>query len=99
MQTEMKLNALLEEAKDRNPGLQLLAAESAIQEALQAARADERELCAAALELSNQELLLMAGEMTAQELRTVKAVLAGCAAGLRIAHLQAQRARKVGKTA
>ena len=36
---------------------------------------DEREACATLLELRDSELLLMAGEMTAQELRTVQAVL------------------------
>ena len=36
----------------------------------------ERDACARMLELRDSELLLMAGEMTAQELRTVKAVLA-----------------------
>ena len=36
---------------------------------------DEREICASLLELRDSELLLMAGEMTAQELRTVQAVL------------------------
>ena len=36
---------------------------------------DERETCARLLELRDSELLLMAGEMTAQELRTVQAVL------------------------
>ena len=35
----------------------------------------EREACARMLDLRDSELLLMAGEMTAQELRTVKAVL------------------------
>lgn len=38
--------------------------------------AAEREACAKLLELSTGELLLGAGEMTAEELRTVKAVLA-----------------------
>jgi len=33
------------------------------------------EECAKLLEISNSELLLMAGEMSAQELRTVRAVL------------------------
>lgn len=37
----------------------------------------ERERCAKMLDLTDSELLLMAGEMTAQELRTVKAVLGG----------------------
>ena len=36
---------------------------------------DERIECAKMLRLSNTELLLLAGEMTAQELRTVQAVL------------------------
>lgn len=39
--------------------------------------------CAKLLELSTQELLLLAGEMTAQELRTVKAVLKNRAAAIR----------------
>lgn len=38
---------------------------------------EERERCAKMLDLNSSELLLMAGEMTAQELRTVKAVLSG----------------------
>ena len=40
-----------------------------------AAQAEEREECARMLEISNSELLLMAGEMTVQELRNVRAVL------------------------
>jgi len=47
------------------------------------ALATEREECASALELSQAELLLLAGEMTAQELRTVRAVLANRAAAIR----------------
>ena len=43
----------------------------------------EREECASALELSQAELLLLAGEMTAQELTTVRAVLANRAAAIR----------------
>ena len=39
------------------------------------AQDDEREKCASLLEISNSELLLMSGEMSAQELRTVRAVL------------------------
>ncbi len=38
-------------------------------------RANERLECAALLELTNSELRLLAGEMTAQELRTVQAIL------------------------
>ena len=38
--------------------------------------ADEREACAKLCELTTAEILLAAGEMTAQELRTVRAVLA-----------------------
>lgn len=37
----------------------------------------ERQRCAAMLELSNASLLLLAGEMSAQELRTTQAVLGG----------------------
>jgi hypothetical protein len=44
------------------------------------AAADERAECAQLLRLSNRELLLLAGEMTAQELRTVQAVLTNRAA-------------------
>jgi hypothetical protein len=43
----------------------------------------EREACAKALELTNSELKLIAGEMTAQELRTVRAVLFQRAAVIR----------------
>lgn len=43
----------------------------------------ENEACAQMLEISTSEILLMAGEMTAQELRTVKAVLAQRAAAIR----------------
>lgn len=43
----------------------------------------EREACAQMLELRNSELLLMVGQMTAQELRTVKAVLAQLADAIR----------------
>lgn len=42
----------------------------------------ERAECAALLRLSNSELLLLAGEMTAQELRTVQAVLKNRAAAI-----------------
>lgn len=45
--------------------------------------AEQRELDARALELTNAELLLIAGEMTAQELRTVQAVLAARARAIR----------------
>ena len=43
----------------------------------------EREGCARMLEMSRQELRLLAGEMTAQELRTVIAVLANRASAIR----------------
>ena len=36
---------------------------------------EEREVCAKMMELSDQQIRLMAGEMTAQEMRTVKAIL------------------------
>lgn len=42
-----------------------------------------REHAAASLELSSQAIRLMAGEMTAQEMRTVKAVLTNRAAVVR----------------
>ena len=45
---------------------------------------DEREACATLLELRDSELLLMAGEMTAQELRTVRAVLNQRASAIRM---------------
>lgn len=45
---------------------------------------DERETCAQMLELRDSELLLIAGEMTAQELRTVQAVLAQRARTIRM---------------
>jgi hypothetical protein len=45
--------------------------------------AAEREACAKMLELPNGELLLMAGEMTKQELRTVRAVLTQRASAIR----------------
>lgn len=41
----------------------------------QAATDAERKRCAKLMHCSSQELLLAAGEMTAQELRTVKAIL------------------------
>ncbi len=41
------------------------------------------EACASALELSPSQIRLMAGELTAQEMRTVQAVLNGLAAQLR----------------
>lgn len=44
---------------------------------------EEREACAKVLELKNSELLLLAGEMTKQELRTTQAVLAQRAAAIR----------------
>ncbi len=43
---------------------------------------DERTECAKLLDLSTSELQLLAGEMTAQELRTVKAVLRNRAAAI-----------------
>ncbi len=43
---------------------------------------DERAACAKLLDLSASELQLLAGEMTAQELRTVKAVLRNRAAAI-----------------
>lgn len=42
-----------------------------------------KEECAKLLEISNQELLLMAGDMSKQELRTVRAVLANRALVIR----------------
>lgn len=50
---------------------------------LVAEAANAREECAQLLEISTAELLLLAGEMTAQELRTVKAVLAQRARAIR----------------
>lgn len=57
----------------------------AIYAALQQARAEERERCARVNEawLNRSELLLHCGEMTAQELRTVTAVLKARAAAIR----------------
>ena len=49
----------------------------------QEARAIENEACALELELSQASLLLLAGEMTADELRTVYAVLKNRAAVIR----------------
>lgn len=54
----------------------------------------ERERCAKLLELSNQELLLLAGEMTANELLTVKAVLANRAKAIRTEPLSPSMAEK-----
>lgn len=54
-----------------------------VRQALTWARELERAACIAELNMTDSELRLMAGEMTAQELRTVKAVLGGCAARLR----------------
>ena len=51
---------------------------------LDAAVAAERESCARLLELRASELLLLAGEMTAQELRTVQAVLSQRARAIRM---------------
>ena len=49
----------------------------------ESAQANERERCAKVLEISQAQMLLMAGEMTAQEKRTAKAILAGLAAQIR----------------
>lgn len=49
----------------------------------QAAIDAEREACAQLCELTKAEILLRAGEMDAQELRTVSAVLAGRASAIR----------------
>ncbi len=43
----------------------------------------ERERCAALLELTPSQIRLMAGEMSAQEMRTVQAVLANRARAIR----------------
>lgn len=56
-----------------------LASERAAKEAWVA----RSETCASALELSQSQIRLMAGEMTAQEMRTVQAVLNGLAAQIR----------------
>lgn len=74
---------LLHKASSRNPGLLLAAAGPSIEAALQEALIAERETAAQKLELSTSELLLLAGEMSAQELRTVKAVLKNRAAVIR----------------
>lgn len=49
------------------------------------AKAEEREACASLLTLTPAEVRLMAGELTAQEMRTVQAVLAGLQAQMRAA--------------
>lgn len=54
-----------------------------LQAAVEAARLEEREACAKLMELTNAQLLLMAGEMTAQELLTVQAVLKSRARAIR----------------
>lgn len=59
----------------------------------------EREACAKMLELSNSELLLMAGEMTKQELRTVKAVLTQRAWAIRNRQPAQQAAQSPKETA
>lgn len=43
----------------------------------------ERETCAKLMEMKNDEVRLLAGEMTAQEMRTVQAVMANRAAVIR----------------
>jgi len=48
-----------------------------------AASKSERESCAKLMELSNSELRLLAGEMTAGEIRTVQAVLKQRAVAIR----------------
>ncbi len=48
-----------------------------------AATLTERNRCARLCELTGPEVLLLAGEMSAQELRTVRAVLASRAAAIR----------------
>ena len=57
--------------------------EAIVRLAKQRGAEESGEACATMLELSNSELLLMAGEMTKQELRTVKAVLDQRAAAMR----------------
>ena len=52
-------------------------------EVWRAAAEFEREACAKVLEMKRDELLLMAGEMTAQELRTVQSVLKRLALAMR----------------
>jgi hypothetical protein len=58
-------------------------AQAGLDPTLATARAKERERCAQSLQMSNDELRLMAGEMTAQELRTAQAILKACAARIR----------------
>lgn len=55
----------------------------AIQNAVTQLQTAEREACAQALNLSAADLRLMAGEMTAQEVRTTRAVLTQRATHLR----------------
>lgn len=50
---------------------------------IELARAEERESSAQQLELTADEIRLMAGELTAQEMRTVQAVLKGVASRIR----------------
>jgi hypothetical protein len=78
-----QLLELMEEARTRHPALPLAVALPFIERALNAARQQEREACAKALEMPNSQLLLMGGEMTAQELRTVQAVLTNRATVIR----------------
>ena len=61
---------------------------------------DERETCAQMLEMRDSELLLMAGEMTAQELRTVQAVLAQRARAIRMrSHAEMARTARLQRAA
>lgn len=54
-----------------------------LQEFLKSQVAAETEACAKLMELKRADLLLLGGEMTAQEIRTVQAVLANRAAVIR----------------
>lgn len=71
------LHSVLAEARE-----EIIKRDAAIKE-LKLKVDQQREICAAMLELSSQDLTLMAGEMTAQELRTVKAVLKALQSSMR----------------
>lgn len=80
MHTEQLAESVLELARGGASVADLM---TILDEAIASERAAVREACAKEMEISRSAILLMAGEMTAQEMRTVRAVLQNRASVLR----------------
>jgi uncharacterized membrane-anchored protein len=81
--TNEKLTEIYNAAKGIDPKRHNPISTERIFAAMRAAISAEREACANSLNLSRSEALLMAGEITAQEWRTVTAVLKSLQARMR----------------